>query len=58
MFTMKNEPRWVCLNDSQHQKMRASDLNLPKMAALTPSKAEQKKVEQFFAMKKKEKETF
>ena len=39
VFAMKNEPRWVCSEDSRHyQKMRESDLRLEKMAALIPTK--------------------
>ena len=56
VYVMKNEPRWVCLEDSRHfQKMRESDLKLPQMAALIPTKSELKKVEQFFATKRKDK---
>ena len=58
VYVMKNEPRWVCSEDSRHfQKMRESDLKLPQMAALIPTKSELKKVEQFFATKRKDKET-
>ena len=56
VYVMKNEPRWVCSQDTRHfQKMRESDLKLEKMAALIPTKAERKKVDNFFADKKKEK---
>ena len=54
---MKNEPRWVCTNDSKHfQKMRESDLKLKKMAELIPTKAARKEVDKFFAQKRKERE--
>lgn len=56
-FAMKNEPRWVCTNDSKHfQKMRESDLKLKKMAELIPTKAARKEVDKFFAQKRKERE--
>lgn len=58
VFAMKNEPRWVCSEDSRHyQKMRESDLKFEKMAALIPTKAARKEVDKYFAQKKKEKET-
>lgn len=54
VFSMKEEPRWVCSADSRHyQKMRASDLKFEKMAALIPTKTARKKVNQYFAQKKK-----
>ena len=57
IYVMKNEPRWVCSQDPHHfQKMRESDLKLPKMSALIPTKSERKKVDKFFADRKKEKE--
>lgn len=55
MFAMKNEPRWVCSEDSRHyQKMRESDLRLEKMAALIPTKAARSQVNKYFFAKKKE----
>lgn len=52
---MKNEPRWVCSEDSRHyQKMRESDLKLEKMAALIPTKAARSQVNKYFFAKKKE----
>ena len=52
---MKNEPRWVCSEDSWHyQKMRESDLRLEKMAALIPTKAARSQVNKYFFAKKKE----
>lgn len=55
IFAMKNEPRWVCSEDSRHfQKMRESDLKLEKMAALIPTKASRKEVDRFFAQKRQE----
>lgn len=54
VFSMKNEPRWVCSADSRHyQKMRESDLKLEKMAALIPTKTARKEVDRYFAQKKK-----
>lgn len=55
VFAMKNEPRWVCSEDSRHyQKMRESDLKLEKMAALIPTKAARSQVNKYFFAKKKE----
>ena len=55
VFAMKNEPRWVCSEDSRHyQKMRESDLKLEKMAALIPTKAARSQVNKYFLAKKKE----
>lgn len=55
VFAMKNEPRWVCSEDSRHyQKMRESDLRLEKMAALIPTKAARSQVNKYFFAKKKE----
>ena len=52
---MKKEPRWVCSKNPRHfQKMRRNDLKLEKMAALIPTKAARKKVDDFFAQKEKE----
>jgi hypothetical protein len=52
---MKNEPRWVCSEDSRHyQKMRESDLKLEKMAALIPTKTARSQVNKYFFAKKKE----
>ena len=35
VFSMKNEPRWVCSENPKHyQKVRESDLKLEKMVAL------------------------
>lgn len=54
VFAMKNEPRWVCSEDSRHyQKMRESDLRLEKMAALIPTKAARSQVNKYFFAKKK-----
>lgn len=54
LFTMKNEPRWVCSENSKHyQKMRESDLKLEKMAALIPTKKARREVDRYFAQKKK-----
>lgn len=54
VFTMKNEPRWVCSEDPRHyQKMRESDLKLEKMAALIPTKAARSEVNKYFFAKKK-----
>lgn len=48
-FSMKNEPRWVCMENSKHyQKMRASDLRLEKMVAKIPTKRERKAVDDYF----------
>ena len=58
VFAMKNEPRWVCSENSSHfQKMRESDLKLEKMAALIPTKAARKEVNRYFAQKRKERES-
>ena len=55
VFAMKNEPRWVCSEDSRHyQKMRERDLRLEKMAALIPTKAARSQVNKYFFAKKKE----
>lgn len=55
VFAMKNEPRWVCSEDSRHyQKMRESDLKLEKMAALIPTKTVRKEVDRYFAQKREE----
>lgn len=55
VFAMKNEPRWVCSEDSRHyQKMRESDLKLEKMAALIPTRAARSEVNKYFFAKKKE----
>lgn len=55
LFVMKNEPRWVCSEDSKHyQKMRESDLKLEKMAALIPTKTARREVDKYFAQKKKD----
>lgn len=55
LFSMKKEPRWVCSKNPRHfQKMRRNDLKLEKMAALIPTKAARKKVDDFFAQKGKE----
>ena len=52
---MKNEPRWICSEDSKHyQKMRESDLKLEKMAALIPTKTARREVDRYFAQKKKD----
>lgn len=57
VFAMKNEPRWVCSEDSRHyQKMRESDLKLEKMAALIPTKTVRKEVDRYFAQRRKERE--
>ena len=57
LFSMVNEPRWVCSSNPKHyQKMRESDLKLDKMAALIPTKAARKKVDRFFAEKRKAKD--
>lgn len=54
VYVMKNEPRWVCSQDTRHyQKMRESDLKLPQMAALITTKAERKKVDKYFESKKR-----
>lgn len=54
---MKNEPRWVCSENSKHyQKMRESDLKLEKMAALIPTKTARKDVERYFAQRRKERD--
>lgn len=48
-FSMINEPRWVCPNNSKHfQKMRRADLQLEKMAALIPTKKARQQVEKYF----------
>lgn len=58
LFSMKNEPRWVCSENSKHyQKMREGDLKLEKMAALIPTKKAENEVRQYFAKKRKERET-
>ena len=55
VFAMKNEPRWICSEDSKHyQKMRESDLKLEKMAALIPTKTARREVDRYFAQKKKD----
>lgn len=52
VFAMKNEPRWVCSQDSKHyQKMREGDLKLEKMAALIPTQKVRKEVDRYFAQK-------
>lgn len=57
VFAMKNEPRWVCSENSKHyQKMRESDLKLEKMAALIPTKAARKEVDRYFMKKHQEKQ--
>ena len=57
IFSMKNEPRWVCSANSKHyRKMRAGDLRLEKMAALIPTKSERKEVDRYFAQKQANKE--
>lgn len=57
IFSMKNQPRWVCSENSSHyQKMRQSDLKLEKMAALIPTKIERREVDRYFAEKRKERE--
>lgn len=49
-YKRKNEPRWVCRNNSAHyQKLRKDDLKLPKMAALIPSANELEKINEYFA---------
>ena len=49
VYVMKNEPRWVCSQDTRHfQKMRESDLKLEKMAALISTETERRKVNSFF----------
>lgn len=54
VFSMKNEPRWVCSKEPRHyQKMRESDLKLEKMAALIPTKAMRRDVDRYFMQKKK-----
>lgn len=54
-FSMKNEPRWVCTENSRHyQKMRESDLKLEKMASLIPAR-DRKSIKQYFAQKHKAK---
>lgn len=58
VYAMKNEPRWICSQDSRHfQKMKKSDLKLEKMAALIPTKSERKKVDKYFADKECEKKS-
>lgn len=58
VFAMKNEPRWVCTEDSKHyQKMRESDLKLEKMAALIPTKAARMEVDRYFELKRRERES-
>ena len=58
IFKMKNQPRWVCSNNSSHyQFIRESDLRLEKMQALITTKKERKEVELFFAKKRKERES-
>lgn len=48
VFSMKKQPRWVCIANSNHfQVMRKNDLKLPKMAALL-SQEEKQKVEKYF----------
>ena len=55
VFAMKNEPRWICSEDSRHyQKMRESDLKLEKMAALIPTKTARREVDKYFSQKKKD----
>ena len=57
VFSMKNEPRWVCSENPKHyQKVRESDLKLEKMVALIPTKIARKEVEKYFAQKRKERE--
>lgn len=57
VFAMKNEPRWVCSENSKHyQKMRESDLKLEKMAALIPTKTARKEVQRYFAQRRKERD--
>lgn len=57
VFAMKKEPRWVCSADSRHyQKMRESDLQLKKMAALIPTQADRIKVKQYFLARKEARE--
>ena len=51
VFAMKNEPRWVCSETPRHyQRMRESDLKLPKMAALIPNQATRTAVDKYFAL--------
>lgn len=58
VFSMKNEPRWVCSENPKHfQKMREGDLKLEKMLALIPTKKAENEVRQYFAKKRKERET-
>ncbi len=58
VFSMKNEPRWVCSKDPKHyQKMQRGDLALEKMAALIPTKKARKEVDRFFEQKQKRKKT-
>ena len=55
VFAMKNEPRWVCSEDSRHyQKMREGDLKLEKMAALIPNKATRREVDRYFAKRRQQ----
>ncbi len=52
LFSMKKEPRWICSRNPRHfQKIRRNDLKLEKMAALIPTKAARKKVDDFFLQK-------
>lgn len=56
VFAMKKQPRWVCTADSKHyQFLRKNDLKLPNMAALV-SKADKKRVQEYFEELAKKKE--
>ena len=58
IFSMKNEPRWVCSENPKHyQKMRESDLKLEKMAALILTKTARKEVDRYFAQRRKKRDT-
>lgn len=50
VFSMENEPRWVCSKNSKHyQKIREGDLKLEKMAALVPTESAWQKLDRYFS---------
>lgn len=57
VFSMKNEPRWVCSKNPRHyQKVRESDLKLEKMVKLIPTKSARRSLECYFTQRSKERE--
>ncbi len=52
VFSMKNQPRWICVNNPHHYKIiKESDLQLPRMIALIPIN-ERAKVYRYFSSNK------